>query len=758
MKLNQEVNDIVIFGEDNSKKAKISENKLAKLQYLLTKGLYKDPISAVIVEWTNNGIDGVVQSGKDPIKHPVIVKINTINNKTFFTVKDNGVGLDKDDFENVCMNYLESTKENDNNTIGHFGLGMKSFLSLERPATFICIKDGRKRKYIVYEGQEFVNYELIIDEPTLEENGVECSIEILNYSEKINFISKAKQKLAYYDTAVLLIDDEIVENIISRNDLFQISTLNTYNEIHLCLKDVVYKIDWDALGIKPIYLSLALRFGLESGLKPTPSRESYITNQFAKDLILDKLSKISEFFVNTYNEKIPDSTNFVDGYDFINVHDFNVQINNTNFKINELFNYSSVIIKKPKFEGLFIFTPEYYKNISHKFNYNYEKLCVLDKYGSWKKVRYHNSIFNSVIDGRKIILTDKLPIGRIKSFLLKKYKSDVIFIKKNDYLLTNYKYNLNLKNDSRNKWREQIKEYQYILSLLEQKMTEYFDIENSKEFIDFLIDASNKRKEDRKNKPIVRNSSTLNKQNGDITLSFARYNNLNKIVFDKKVVKISTLNKMPHYIVYGIDKEEMKKFAEQVHKSIKVCLVSKREVKHLNNIHNFSSMEKFISEGNKKFRKMVTCQLIKDTLDDYNKSLKNTSINKYLSSLDKDINVLSFYVKNNDCTLNGDFKQAMMTLANEQNLWDYSIYHIVKRVKDNNNILKLSKFLSIPSSNEPENIKKEYSNLINQFVLFNKLHKDEFKDFDIVKVIPKKVITPEYIENMENILDSIEMI
>lgn len=122
MKLNQETNDVIVFGEDNSKKAKISEDKLSKLQYLLTKGLYKDPISAVIVEWTNNGIDGVVQAGKNPVENPVIVSIQSIGSKTIFTVKDTGVGLSKDDFENICMNYLESTKENDNDTIGHFGL------------------------------------------------------------------------------------------------------------------------------------------------------------------------------------------------------------------------------------------------------------------------------------------------------------------------------------------------------------------------------------------------------------------------------------------------------------------------------------------------------------------------------------------------------------------------------------------------------------------------------------------------------------
>ena len=52
MIISQKSNDIIKTGEDTSKKATIDQNKLAKLQYLLTKGLYSDPESAIIVEWT----------------------------------------------------------------------------------------------------------------------------------------------------------------------------------------------------------------------------------------------------------------------------------------------------------------------------------------------------------------------------------------------------------------------------------------------------------------------------------------------------------------------------------------------------------------------------------------------------------------------------------------------------------------------------------------------------------------------------------
>ena len=125
MIIEEKVKDLVVVGEDTSKKAKISQDKLAKLQYLLTKGLYKDPITAVIAEWTNNGIDSVVQAGKNSIENPVLVTIQKDEKGQYqFKVEDKGVGLDDKDFEDICMNYLESTKESDNNTIGHFGIPM----------------------------------------------------------------------------------------------------------------------------------------------------------------------------------------------------------------------------------------------------------------------------------------------------------------------------------------------------------------------------------------------------------------------------------------------------------------------------------------------------------------------------------------------------------------------------------------------------------------------------------------------------------
>lgn len=118
MKIKNQISKRVeVFGEDNIKTANISTGKLAKLQYIITEGLYKDPISATIVEITNNAMDSIIESGKDLLKNPVIVNIT----RDEMTIKDNGIGMDKDFFENFFMNILNSSKEDNEDVIGYYG-------------------------------------------------------------------------------------------------------------------------------------------------------------------------------------------------------------------------------------------------------------------------------------------------------------------------------------------------------------------------------------------------------------------------------------------------------------------------------------------------------------------------------------------------------------------------------------------------------------------------------------------------------------
>jgi len=275
MIINNQKSDVLeVVGEQTAHTATIDTANIRKLSYILTEGLYKDAASAVIVELANNGVDAIIESGKDPLENPVIVTLSSENREYKLSIQDKGIGMSKEFFENNFMKMLFSTKEDNDEAIGHFGLGGKSWANLKRTVTFTIVQNGTKWKYLCYKGEELIDYDLILEEETTEENGVLFEMPINDWSEYNEFKSKAKQKLAYYDTVVLIIDGNIWENKIYRNDIFQYTINPPFREMHLCLKDVVYDIDFNKLGIPTIYIPIAIRFGLKDGITPTPSRES----------------------------------------------------------------------------------------------------------------------------------------------------------------------------------------------------------------------------------------------------------------------------------------------------------------------------------------------------------------------------------------------------------------------------------------------------------------------------------------------------
>lgn len=118
---NSQSETVKVIGENTSKKATINVNEIAKLQYILTEGLYQDGISAVITELSNNGVDSIVEAGLNPIENPVVVELSSKDGYKI-TISDEGIGMDKEFFEESFMSYLTSTKTGNNNTIGYFGL------------------------------------------------------------------------------------------------------------------------------------------------------------------------------------------------------------------------------------------------------------------------------------------------------------------------------------------------------------------------------------------------------------------------------------------------------------------------------------------------------------------------------------------------------------------------------------------------------------------------------------------------------------
>jgi len=756
MIIQQQQNDIVKSGFDSSKKATINQDKLAKLQHLLTKGLYSDPISAVLVEWTNNAVDSVVQAGKNPIEHPVLVKIT--ENKLI--VEDKGTGLNKEEFETVCMSYLSSTKEESNDQIGAFGIGMKSFMSLDRAATFTCRKNGYEWKFLAYQGVEFMEYDLISEKPTTEENGVICEITLQGWQEVRNFKEKAQAKLAYYDTVVLNMDGQIVDNNIIRSEKWQYSNQNKESKLHLCLKDVFYKIDYDRLGISAINIPIALRFNLNEGLQPTPSRESLIWNTHTINLVKEKIKRVATWFVNKYNESVPEEQELLKVFKDIDNDTKVVKLADKEFVINSLLQYSSVKPKELKIKGINIKTPKFYYDLRSDLLDEYETLVDYNR-GKWgiKHVKTNHN-YNDLLIGVKHIEVDKIPTGNVKKYLLNKYRDNrVLFIKKTNTRRLGSVYNtkwdsidyrnvLNLvmeldpitKKTDKSKFRPLIQEWQFVENQFKSLIINETWVEETKSYQEWLAKHKEQQKNNRKSGIYSGNHKVLNKQQGQVTLAYAIDKSVGKgYKFDKTVRNINELHKQPGLTI--LFTEEQKELALQWRKlqnKWKIAIIGKNEAKKIENIHNHITYKQFM-EKSKVFKRLATSFLFWDIIEKYNDVYFHNSqqiIQELLKPFAEDIQKLKDYATANGKYIrDNEVCDSIKAIAKEQNLYDYELWDVYQRVIKN---VEKYNFISLIKNNthNSEDLAK-IKTLINQILYHRKMYHNQFEELEITVKQPE---------------------
>lgn len=125
---------------------------------ILSSGLYSDKIAAVLREIACNAMDAHVMAGKPD--HPFQVKLPTTLDRTFY-VKDWGPGLTDQQVRELYTTYGWSSKQNDDNVTGAFGLGSKSpfAYTMENDEdadgfTVVAAKDGVKRVYTCHIGDD----------------------------------------------------------------------------------------------------------------------------------------------------------------------------------------------------------------------------------------------------------------------------------------------------------------------------------------------------------------------------------------------------------------------------------------------------------------------------------------------------------------------------------------------------------------------------------------------------------------------------
>lgn len=667
------------------------------LMQMLSKNLYSDSIGSTIRECASNALDSHRRAGTTD---PIIVRFRPNKDNNYeFSVEDFGIGLDADDVKNIISKYGKSTKRDSNTELGMMGLGFKAPLAYSSSFYFVCRKNGVERKYMMYEGEDVNTIDLLYEKPTTEPNGVKVIIPVA-WRDRWNFISKIQEQLAYFESVYF--DVEGMNNddvVIMRHEDFQWSSLARDTDLHVCLDNVYYPLDFGKLEISNIYFPIALRFKLTDGLFPTPNRESLRYTREAKDVIMKKLTAVANFFVNKYNETVKDTDDIFAAMNYFRRQDRYIAGYGSggNLNVNVLKQFSTASFATPAVKGLYYETAEYYNKRREYLVGEYEIKHEVSNGKIRQPYRYHN--FTDMWETDTIyVYSDRIPgikkdylrslSGRSKrAFIIKKDKGFKLKPKNSGGAYDNYLNILNLDKYPKESWRARIKEFQYVQSLITKRALNLDDLVVPQQFIDARKKTSLKvvngvavAKERRK------------KLEGEVTGKLASalertvYGQYSKFV--PATIQMAKAHQSPCLIVYGPASEttKMDTLYSIFPKHIRFMAFSDRELTRLKDIdlHNWIHIDKFMKGEHIVFRRAVTAALIHKLQRETYRAVfdrvgRMASISKDIADKMEDLTIYSkkYYMYGNEEMLN-----SMIELAQENNLFDHSIYSTYTELRD----------------------------------------------------------------------------
>lgn len=236
---------------------------------VLSNTLYSNKPLAVIREVLCNAWDAHIVAGKTDV--PVIITID----EDRLSIRDHGHGIPHDLIHAIYCVYGNSTKENDGNQTGGFGLGSKSPFAYSDHFTVNNHHDGLKTVHAISRGSALTqgkpDRRVMVSVPTME-TGVEVVIPVKNREDMRQFIEIAKDVAAFGEMNVLINGKqvEVVPISTAENNMFLTTRTprGSYAKINIRYGNVVYPVQPDAEYIG-VYQKL------KSILDDIPSRNRY---------------------------------------------------------------------------------------------------------------------------------------------------------------------------------------------------------------------------------------------------------------------------------------------------------------------------------------------------------------------------------------------------------------------------------------------------------------------------------------------------
>ena len=282
----------------------------------VSKNLYSNPIGSFVRELVSNGVDANRANNSAEL---VKVNIYKEGNTWYFQVKDEGKGMTPEHFTNVYMRWFNSDKRDNNEDIGGFGIGSKSPLSYKETYELTTVADGYEYEYIIVRQSPAPTATLLVERPTNKKSGTTVRIEI-DEKDLWKLHDECRKQLIYFNNVYVINEAYYYENDfqIIEADLFKVRTdsFPFGNEMHIVLGQVAYPINWNFLGISPIYIPVGLKFNIGE-LPVTLSREEInYSDDAVKEVLLNKIETVYDDLYERYSNQ----HKYTDLFDYMNFY------------------------------------------------------------------------------------------------------------------------------------------------------------------------------------------------------------------------------------------------------------------------------------------------------------------------------------------------------------------------------------------------------------------------------------------------------
>jgi hypothetical protein len=496
---------------------------------------------------------------------------------------------------------------------------------------------------------------------------------------------------------------------IHRSEHYQYSSLAVNNDMHLCLDNVSYHIDWEKLGIDRVHMKIALRFSLSDGLFPTPNREAIRYTQEAKQTILNKITTVANLFMEKYNESITDKADIKAIMEFYGSYDKYIDgsfIGETNrIDVREILKHATTSEKQPKLQGaesldlkrIAEMCKDYMlAEYQVKFRYNGNRF---NKSTSYWTTNLRVQDFSGYQFGGVYTFTDRLSKGKqdyLRSVLGDNSKTYYFARKDKQFKLGSktvtdwetYHSILDLKKYPKSQWRQMIKEFQYVVSLY------------SKDFIDvdaIVIPQAFTDAQKAKRMKVIAKATTVNgvkkvRMKGEFSGKVGTQTSVNLsdqyCKFVPTPYKMEDIHKLTKLHVYAkeADKKKMDNAWSCFNKHAVFVLVAQATYDNLQkaDLHNWITIDKFMEGKNRPFKTIATEFLISDLIQNYSATFKRIDTVREISNdlADKLQTLYEYHNSQYRSYCDDATKMAVIEHAMANNLFDQPTYLVYKQVNE----------------------------------------------------------------------------